>query len=189
LPPGTTFKDIHLELGSTYFTCQTITGYLREYHPASPLVDFMVAFAHIDVTTCQAVLDAGFLDMLLCMYICGFSCDIMAHSVSGTNGKLVIMEACTDALLQLCEYPGALIFISNHPLRILWPPNRPLSLRLGWQTKNRPSAWRQLGPVVVARRLATIPSILELSLPDSDSPVHYLIDACVDLVEFSRYVS
>src|ERR1700734_387265 len=133
---------MHRELVTTYLSCQTVTGSRSEYHPASPLIDFLLAFAQIDITTCQAVLDAGFLDMLLCMYICNFNCSIMPYATASVHGKSMMMEACTDALLQLCEQPGALTAISKHPLHALWPQIRPLSLQFKSQTKNRPLAWR-----------------------------------------------
>lgn len=169
----------------TYFSCQITIGHYQEYHPVSPLLDFMLAFSQIDSTSCQTVLRAGFLDMLLCMYVSNFECSMMTISV---HGKAMIMEACTDGLLQLCEQPGALAIISAHPLHALWPKSRPLSLRLWWQRGNRPSAWSRLGSVIVARRLNTIPSILELPIQDVDSNPPHLIEACIDLVEFSRHV-
>jgi hypothetical protein len=171
----------------TYLTCLTVTGYRQEYHPASPFIDFIVSLSQINYSVCQAVLDAGFLDMLLCMYVCNFACNIpLYHGIVGVHGKSKMMEACTDALLQLCEYPGAFTIVSAHPLCAIWPKNRPLILRLGHREQNRHLTWRKLGPLVVTRRLASLPDFLELQIPENDLPDYLLTEACTDLVDFAR---
>jgi hypothetical protein len=176
---------MHRELMTSYFTCQKLTT--PEDHPAFPLVDFILAFSQINIITCHAVLKAGFLDMLLCMYICNFD-SMMPQDFTSVLDESMILEAFSYSLLQLCEQPGALRVISTHPLRVLWPQSRSLGLRFGWQPEKRPKAWRQLGHVIVARRLAVLPYILALPLPHNDFPPPYLVEACTDLVEFSRHV-
>jgi hypothetical protein len=40
--------------------------------------------------------------------------------------------------------------------------------------------------IIVARRLATIPEILQLLMPKDESDLNQLSDGCVDIIEFSR---
>jgi hypothetical protein len=75
---------------TAYLTSQTVSGHCQEYRPASPFVDFMLAFSLINFATCQAVLDAGFLDMLLCVYICDFS-SMVPDNATRVQGESMMM--------------------------------------------------------------------------------------------------
>lgn len=175
------------ELMSIYLNYQIGIGTRREYHPASPIIDFIVKVAQINHSACQAVLDAGFLDMLLCMYVCNFGFSTSSRHFSvGIDGKSMMIEACSDALLQLSENPGAAAVIVAHPVLSLWPKNRPLTLLLKAKVTDRSTVWRTLGPLVIARRLASMSSIMEMQPVDEEFPVPAMEEACKDLVEFGR---
>lgn len=167
----------------TYLTCQTVTGIRREYHPASPLVDFMMQVIQISPSAYQAILGAGFLDVLLCLYACNFNSSISQRR--GVDGKSRMLDACSDALTRLCKHPNAFIVISAHPLCKLWPESQTLPFRTTQTEMDRPLAWRQLGSVLVTRRLVSLPAILELPVSEDKS---FLSEACVDLVEFATQV-
>jgi hypothetical protein len=178
---------MHRELMMTYLTSQTPLGHHREYHPASPLVDFMVQVARNSHLACQAVLDAGFLDVVLCLYVCNFSCSMMAqfHDV---DGKPVILDACSNALAGLCKEPNALTVFSTHPLYILWPRSHAILLDPKRTARDRFVTWRRLGLLLVARRLVALPAIVESRVHDNESHSSLLSEACTDLVEFATQV-
>jgi hypothetical protein len=169
--------------------------YQGEYHPASPLVDFI---AELTQTNYQAVLDSGFLDMLVCMYICNFSSGGDAFSLSQRLisdiawdpwDHSAMMEACTTTLQMLCKQTDALAVVLAHPVSVLWPKNQALLFLFGHRLNERCFQWREVGSVIVARRLAVLPGLLQLPVTKKKSDFFRLVDLCVDCVEFSRQVA
>jgi hypothetical protein len=191
LPPNTISGDMNMELMQAYVSRMN-TGTLRgEYHPASPLVDFITELAR---TNYQAVLDSGFLDMLLCMYACNFSSGETTSpftrrlaSKIGSDHNTALLEACSALLAILCQHADALVVVSAHPLCVLWPKNRNLLFLFGRRSNERCLQWRELGSVIVAHRLAALPDLLQLPIMDK-ADFSQLTDVCVDIVEFSRYM-
>jgi hypothetical protein len=165
--------------------------YQGEYHPASPLIDFITEVARFNN---QAVLDSGFLDMLLCMYVCNFSSGNPAFPYTQRlidrmrSDRGAILASCTAALELLSETSDALAVISAHPVCILWPKNRTLLFQFGRRSNERHLQWRYLGTVVAVRRLAALSEHLLLPMTKK-SDLSRLIDICVDIVEFSRRVT
>jgi hypothetical protein len=139
----------------------------------SPLVDFILTVAKVNQDTCQAVLSSGFLDVLLCMYACNFTSSICSVDVV-KGGQISIIEAVCDALVILCRHPDALAVISVHPICVLW--------MLGCQTQERQMIWRELGPAIVTRRIASLATPVAMKVLNETE----LTDARADLVEFSR---
>ena len=183
---------MHRKLFNTYVSSQRQDP--PEDHTVSPLLDFIVDLAHVNDAACEAVLDSGFLDMLLCMYICGFTDNMISPSVgSRTDSEIdeardTIFANCSAALLALCRHPDFVAVICTHPVSILWPKNRQLLSIFGSQRMERYEVWIQLGPIMARRRLQ---SLLLSRLPttrESDSDMDQVADAWVDLVQFSRYV-
>ena len=143
-------------------------------------------------TKYQAVLDSGFLDVLLCMYVSGFSSEdpwfVSLQQLIGPN-HTGILEACTAALEMLCEAVDAIAVVSAHPIHTLWPKNQVLLIQFGLRMKERYLQWRGMDIVVVARRLvAAQPELEQLSLSTGRSNLSRLMDLCIDIVEFSRQV-
>jgi hypothetical protein len=183
---------MHRKLFNTYISSQRQDP--PEDHTASPLLDFIVKLAQVNDVACEAVLDSGFLDMLLCMYTCGFT-DSMISPFAGsrTNSEIdeardIIFVNCSAALLALCRHPDFVAVISTHPVSILWPKNRQLLSIFGCQRTERYEVWRQLGPVMATRRLQSL-SLSRLPMTtETDSDMDQVADAWVDLIQFSRYV-
>jgi hypothetical protein len=156
-------------------------------HPASPLVDFITTIIKENHSMYQAVLNSGFLDVLVCMYICNFSSEICR--VDEVEGALhSIIEVVSAALLMLCSQPNAQAVVSAHPICILWPKDKRLPTFIGNRSAERQAMWRRLGPVIVARRLASLRASLQS--PRGTNIIHLadLSDARIDLEEFSRQV-
>src|ERR1700689_1491475 len=112
---------MHAELLEVYVHSQKQDP--PEFHVAAPVVDFVIELAQVNYTACQAVLDAGFLDMLLCMYICCYtssSIHITASHNAGIEALRVHMhEACSVALTTICRQRDALAVVSAHPICVL----------------------------------------------------------------------
>jgi hypothetical protein len=153
-------------------------------HPASPLVDFIATIAAQNDSTCQAVFDSGFLDMLICMYACNFSAQV--RSVDDFEGRRSIIEAVCAALVTLCHRLSLKAVISAHPIAVLWPKNELLLYILGDRTAERQAIWRKLGPVVVGRRLSSLRTLLQSPGSTKRSHMTEISDAQVDLKEFAR---
>ena len=142
---------MHQELLNVYLSCQ---NHQRESHIGSPLVDFIVGVAQVNYSACEAVVDAGFLDMLLCMYACNFISNLettVPHGANDTDERLyLVLEACSAALLTLCQQPDVQIRVFAHPIYVLWPESASLLSVFGRRTKERHMKWRQLGPEIAA---------------------------------------
>ena len=193
LPPNTVPNEMQTELMQAYMSCLATGTYQGEYHPASPLVDFIIELAQINY---QAVLDSGFLDMLLCMYVCDFrSGDTLPPSIQRLISRIdldysdsAMLGACTAALQMLCQQTDALAVVLAHPICALWPKNETLLYQFGPRSDERCLQWRELGPVISTRRLTVLPEILLLPITKELADSIRLNDVCVDIVEFSRQV-
>ena len=181
---------MHKELFEVYLSSWGLNS--PEYHIVSALVDFVVELAQMNYVACQAVLDSGFLDVVLCMYTCSFTFD---KHMGDLNQTIADFEAhqnwtsktCSAALAILCHQPGAQAVVSTHPIcTLLW---RPLPSLLRHRTSKRQAKWRQLGPVIIRRRLASLPAFLPLSVMRRESDWASLTDLSIDLVEFTRQVA
>jgi hypothetical protein len=171
---------MHTELIQAYASCINTTY----QHPASPIIDFITELMQINY---QAVLDSGFLDVLLCMYVSGFSSGDSWFVSLKRPGHSGILEPCSAALEMLCKPIDAMEVFSSHPICVLWPKNRVLLFLFGRRLKERHLQWRAMDTVVVARRLAAAqPELEQLSLSTGRSNFSRLMDLCIDIVEFSR---
>ena len=147
---------------------------------------FVRKLAEGNLSARQAVLDAGFLDVLLCMYACIFSTTETvandAHRVDLLMPRVLMTDIYNAALVicrQLATVPNA---PSAHPISVLlqWQ----LSSTVADRMNERMMIWRQLeklGSPLVERRLVVL-SNGNPSWPTTD----WLIDICIDLVEFSK---
>jgi hypothetical protein len=154
-------------------------------HFAGPLIAFVASVTESNHSTCQAVFDSGFLSMLICMYSCNFSAHI--RSIDDTQSRRSIIETVCTVLLTLCGQPNLQAEISAHPIGVLWPKNEQLLSILGDRTAERNVVWKQLFPIIVARRLSSLRMLFQ-SPGTETSHMTELSDAQVDLKEFSRRV-
>jgi hypothetical protein len=145
----------------------------------TPVLEFMAQVAtHSDLTS-QTVLEAGILDMLLRVYVI-----FPALSSSLREDELhkeALLDACqltVIVLRQSLEDPAA---VYNHPVCILWTDRK--SKRPDHPLQNRPDAWRQAPRRCALRRLE---SIYARSLWKSDYDAIGNIEACIDIVEFTK---
>jgi hypothetical protein len=154
-------------------------------HQASPLIDFLVTVARVNWSICEAVLNSGFLDMLVCMYTCNFTSDLGSVENIERGRDSIIGSVCV-ALETLCCQPEARAAISRHPICVLWPTKGPLPSALGDRRTGRQAVWRRLGPVIISRRLSSIRKLLCSLESTTSSRLAELPDAQADLLEFSR---
>jgi hypothetical protein len=159
-------------------------------HPSSySALSFLLFIKHLvktDLSTCQAVLQAGFLDTLLCMYACNFSSG--TRVIVGVQDVLrsEILACGCSILVSLSQQPETLTVIQKHPISVLWPKNRTLLSLYGNKTATRPAMWRQVGPVGVAQRLSSLGAVFRPLMSWENQDMTELLDAYVDLVEFSK---
>lgn len=187
LPPDTDSTAMHRELFNEIFALSKS----REDFAYSVVV-FVQKLVQVNLSARQAVLDAGFLDVLLCMYACNFS--MMKTGTEGTyrvdlpmpkvqgNRMTDICEAALGICQQLATAPNA---PSDHPISVLlqWP----LSSTVAHRTNQRQTKWQQLENLrrpLIERRLA----VLSNGIPSWPTDWAQLIDICIDLVEFSNMV-
>jgi len=159
----------------------------EERHSAMPFVDFLSQAVQAGSLARKAILDAGFLDLLLYMHVCDFL-DPLGHHGSiwerkGRNPPLTM--ACNTILQHLSNDNDCLPVILNHPLHILWPNYEGCLFKTGSQSEmlqQRRRTWRILDRQLLDLRFNAVYHVLS---SDSESD---LLDVCVDFLEFMRYV-
>lgn len=152
------------------------------HHSARPLIDFIMTVAQVNDSTLRAVFDSGFLDVLLCMYTCDFSANLPDVDDAEESRNLIV-EAIGKAMVTLCHRSDARAEILAHPICVLWPKGESLLSVLGDRITGRKEIWRQLGPILVSRRVSSIAKRFQSR---SNWYTTVLADAQIDLMEFSR---
>ena len=194
-------QDIHCELSEDYLAHEPTNSVQCK---VASFVRFMGQVAAVSDSTCLAVVNAGFLDMLLCICIGGFQPGILIPESS--------LDLCSDtynyALSAIFAHPSGRQILSSHPVHSLWP--RILRFSFGKlvvnQVSHRRKAWQCLDSKLVEQRLLEIkrglffmgndqstqtstenPMIRLVSSKDSvfDTGV---VDLFVDLLEFYKSV-
>jgi hypothetical protein len=150
--------------------------------PMSGLIKFIIDLSQVDSSTRQAVLDSGFLFMLICMSTASPSSNMELALVNNLHN---FHEEGTNAIISLCQYSDAKTVISTHPICILWPPDNTLIPILGNHMSERASQWRQLGSNMIMRRVIFLSKILR-RVGEGSSLFRTFPDIYVDLLEFSR---
>ena len=149
-----------------------------------PIVDFIVLIAEQDDSTCQAVLDGGFLDLLLGIYT---SCPILDSG--GNRGPFTtLVSSCTSTLLILSKGSTNIESIIDHPVCTIWTQCGQLFHTPTTEDfiSRRCTAWRRTDKSPVLRRVVTIYKVL-LSMRNLNEPS--ATEIYNDLVEFSRSVA
>jgi hypothetical protein len=173
---------MHLELAYADIFAQ---GSNPPNYLALSLLAFFTKLAETGATACQAILRAGFLDVLLCMYTWNFvegTCaTIGVHNIHRPG----ILESGSNLLTLLSLHYGIEAGVDAHPIFTLWP-NKELPLsKLKSRLTDRQEIWRKVDPIIVARRLSSLGVILQPPMIIKDYDLAEFTDAYADLVEFS----
>lgn len=156
-----------------------------ERNPVTPLVDFMCQVARLSGLTCQVVLDAGYLDILMWIFCCGF------RDTSATVNQDVfppdpsLIAACNYSLLVCSGHPQCLRLIMAHPLHVLWPKHDQLffTSSISPRFTERRGAWIMLGEKMIEWRIYATSEMMVDWMKTHDE--NYLFDVCFDILEFS----
>lgn len=129
LPPTTKLKATHRELSFWYTWPQEKSTF---FHTAYPLLKFALAMSEAGLN--QAVLDSGFLDVLLYIYVANFVGDAGDNILVGpsdrhgfprqdhiTPCRNQLLRIGRTLLLSLSRTEDTRTVISAHPVCVLWP--------------------------------------------------------------------
>lgn len=175
---------MHRELRGVYMVSQ-----VENSHPAYPIIKFIANLCKVSLTTCQGVLDSGFLDTLACIY----ACNLIGNE---TTRPLRFQPGHGDRNLRLLVRDGSSILtsmshfltpqtVSAYSVCALWPMDEQLRTLLN-ERVTRDTAWRQLGPIVISRRIYSLKHLLPESKCDTNAETNHLTDADIDLESFLR---
>jgi hypothetical protein len=165
-------------------------------HSAIAFVKFMAEIADESREAAQAVVGAGFLDTLLQLCVLNFADmrDSFDDNCQVRERRKDLLDYIHGALKVLARHPTVQKSMKEHPLAVIWPRESFEKLaELGITScavEELPSlrklVWLRLGQTSISSRLASIDDdILEhVGLHGSTS---VLEDACLDLVEFTRW--
>jgi hypothetical protein len=162
-------------------------------HSCIPLIEFIGQVAVVGPTACKAILDAGFLHVLLCIYTHDFFDPFLAaENAKGRDHIDQLRHICDGVLNELCRHQECSDIIFNHPISVLWPRDSRSSLIWTGMAKQRPQytrfherkrTWESLNPQFVDRRLRSIlncPSIWS----ERSSRTTERLDVCIDVSAF-----
>lgn len=160
---------------------------VKNSHPAYPIVKFIANLCKVSLTMCQGVLDSGFLDTLACIYAC---------NLIGNEITLRFQPGHSDITLRWLVRDGSSILtsmscfltpqtISAYSVCALWPMDEQSRALLN-ERGTRDTAWRQLGSIVISRRIHSLKHLLPASNYDSSIETSHLTDADTDLESFLR---
>jgi hypothetical protein len=194
---------MHSDMGLVYLSSQNPA----EFHPASPLIDFILELSQFKSTR-RAILDSRFLDLLLWMYICDFNIyndsqnfqDITKKGPSAHSGaqsvshksRDFLLETCSVALSTLYQHPDGLAAIQGHHIHVLWPRAGSLCSEFGDRTNERAQKWWELGrtrtygPDHAIRRVQSLSELLSSYESRKTAQPTMLTDLCIDLVAFTK---
>jgi hypothetical protein len=175
---------MHDGLCSAYHTLLHSTG--RNTHGATPLIAFMCHLIDASSSGCQAVLEAGFLDVLLALCLQDFpmvSPWLVADPWIYYKATLL---STWDAMLHvLITNPQALKIFMQHPLHALWPKPQTEIQHL----RERQQGWKMIlleANIVELRWAGIWKSIPNIS--DFPDPTTSTLDLCADMLELVRLV-
>ena len=182
LPSSIVADQIYCEIFIVYLSQQPS----REAHPAGPLIDFMTKMAQTSATA--AALESGLLDMIVCLYVCNFSCEQVPKDIVQRfdPGHDSIFRSCCDALLSISQVPDASSILLRHPITIMWPHMPILSSVLRGTPRFRCDQWRQIKFAVVDRRMTSIGALLEMSSKKDLFIQVDLLNIYIDILEFTK---
>jgi hypothetical protein len=145
-----------------------------------PVLSFIAWIATQIDWACQAVLDAGVLDMLLRVYIVYTT--LFDTVQQDTDLKDALCGACRLILVILAQSHQHQKTVFDHPVCILWAGlySLPSDYAVKPHFQDRCAAWRQVDRLYIMRRVITI---YRGSLWKSQKDA---TDVCADIVEFTK---
>lgn len=177
IPPEVESTELRRHIIDTYL--KALSQSKVKEHPSLPLVDFIGKLADTNFYSCRAIMEAGFLDMLVYMTLSGFQSSRTPLDDSRLVGGF--LDSCEATLRCFFLHSECLQLIASHPIRSLWPSHQRIFKAELFPNPAQPrnELWRQLGNNVIMRRIRMLKSI-------ADSPLIETRVACMDLVEFCR---
>jgi len=183
----TAFNLMYRHLTNVYISSQK----QDERHTALPFFDFLAQLCQGNQAGGQAVLDTGFLDLLVSMLVRDFSIPNMnLKRDEADECRSMVLEVCHSLLIHLSAHADLFLVLANHPICAIWPRHhlfhRDLAMSADARWRKRRSAWKQVDGSLVDDRLKSIPALYEAS-PGDIRELADLEDVCVDLLEFLGY--
>lgn len=164
-------------------------------HPADPLLKFVLAMSEAGLH--QAVLDSGFLDVLVCIYAANFVGDEENNLIvwpvyedgevrlsSLVLRRNTLLATGRDLLLSISRTREAQLIVAAHPICVLWPKDDHLIAIYGARANERGMTWRKLGNGLVLRRVFALDVLC--CFKDGRCSYEELADASDDALEFSK---
>jgi hypothetical protein len=151
----------------------------------APVLNFISQVSTQSDSACQTVLDVGILNMLLRIYVVFPT--LSDSTREDADRKLELRDACWlifDVLGQ-SQYREV---VHNHPVCILWtdchsqPPGYTVDAPTD-PVQDRCAAWRRVEKSCVKRRAV---AIYKYSLWKAEAGTNVGMQACIDIVEFTR---
>ena len=160
----------------------------KEVMVLTPVLNFIARIATHSDSACRTVLDVGILNMILRIYVIFLT--LSDTTREDADHKLALRDACrlTLDVLGQSQHQEA---VFNHPVCILWTycHSQPSGYIVDGPTdvlvQNRCAAWRRVENSCVKRRAAVI---YRYSLWKSDAGGDVNMQACIDIIEFTRWV-
>lgn len=174
-------QKMHVELMDDYISSQ----YNNDGHGATPFVNFIRSLSLASTSCCKSVMETGFLDLVLCMYLHDFIPSAISPSeLEWKARRSSLIAACTASIevFATSSHPEIYQMLFNHPLYTLWPKDTMSETRF----IERRRTWRTLDNGLTLWRLGTILNVIFLSSFDVSEDI---LDALDDLLEFSRYTA
>jgi hypothetical protein len=152
-----------------------------EAHSFVPFVDFISQVVRLRPAARIAVLDAGFTDVLMCMYARDFIDPVHnGGDHERRRRKPALLAACDSILLELMRHNECASVISNHHICYLWPQNGktgPIKTpNLDDRGLRRHQAWKLLDEQLQAWRLDTICNALAIHTTSDEERMDVFID-------------
>lgn len=153
-------------------------------------MEFVADLAQHNNFTITAVLEAGFLDMLMYIYI-SFPA-LYSRDAEARSQPSPLLEACRITIHVLSDAPEFYECAYSHPVYELWLCNDPTlpiydQRTLEMVLEARPAVWRsmQTRTHLIKMRVATL---WKNSSQGGEMSNEEMIQAAADLIEFTRYV-
>jgi hypothetical protein len=149
-----------------------------------PFVEFINRLAQAHPTTLPAISDAGFLDMVLCIFLSNFLSSVYDHtkepSPMAWRGDQIL--ACNSVLSIFYAHPEGRSIILKHPVHSLWPKNEHLVGQASdiQQTIHRQATWSAMSLDAIKWRFWTIYDGMH------DFSQNELIGVYLDLLGFAK---
>lgn len=187
-------KRLHLQVRDAYLHSPAH----RKAHSASGLITFIIQLASDSDSSypAQAIIAAGFLDMLTLMALSEFPdpSPFQADNSPDTlrQNKFVLQRKCNEALMLLSSHTATHRVLTNHPLCAFWPSEHWSTLTAPCFLQRSPEDWtvlrrsflKDIKLRVLERRLRAVNEVVD-HVGSNTNPSSVVL-ACTDLVHMCR---